>query len=255
MSLDIAAICARAPVIPVVVIEDVAKAVPLARALVASGLPVIEVTLRTPQALDAIRRIAAEVPEVIVGAGTILNGDDLEQAIKAGARFGVSPGSTPALLDAVTRRGLPFLPGAATASEAMGLLARGYATQKFFPAEAAGGIPALKALAGPLPGVRFCPTGGVGSANAATYLALTNVICIGGSWVAPAEAIQRGEFACIESERHTRRYLIQRLDQLRSEEACVLRVERQHCDNLAALLEWKCRCRCKPDAFRIRMPR
>lgn len=191
-------ICGRAPVIPVVVIDDAAAAVPLARALVAGGLPVIEVTLRTPAAAAAIAAIARSVPEAIVGAGTVLGADDLALAIRSGARFGVSPGATPALLDAVARHRLPFLPGAATASEAMALLERGFAMQKFFPAESMGGVGALRALAGPLPQVRFCPTGGVGASNASQYLALANVVCVGGSWVAPPDAIKAGDFARIE---------------------------------------------------------
>ncbi len=191
-------ICAMAPVIPVVVIDDATAAPPLARALVAGGLPVIEVTLRTPAAAAAIAAIAREVPDAIVGAGTVLGSGDLAIAYRAGARFGVSPGATPALLDAVAQSRMPFLPGAATASEAMELLERGYTLQKFFPAESSGGVAALKALAGPLPQVRFCPTGGVGEANAARYLALANVVCVGGSWVAPPDAIRAGDYARIE---------------------------------------------------------
>lgn len=192
--LTIDAICRLAPVIPVIVIERVEDAVPLARALVRGGLPVIEITLRTPAALDAIRRVRADVSEAVVGAGTILNAADLAAARQAGARFGVSPGTSPALASLIANSDLPFLPGAATASEVMALLEAGFAIQKFFPAEAAGGIAALKALHGPFERVRFCPTGGISAGNAAAYLALPNVIAVGGSWVAPAATIRAGRF-------------------------------------------------------------
>ncbi|MCT9933358.1 bifunctional 4-hydroxy-2-oxoglutarate aldolase/2-dehydro-3-deoxy-phosphogluconate aldolase [Planotetraspora sp. A-T 1434] len=187
-----------APVVPVVVVDDASTAVPLARALVAGGLPVIEVTLRTPAALDVIRRIAAEVPEAVVGAGTIRTPGDVEAAVEAGSRFLVSPGTTPALLAAMLAGGVPFLPGAATASEAMTLAERGVRELKFFPAEAAGGAAFLKSLSGPLPDVRFCPTGGITPANAPTYLALPNVGCVGGSWLTPADALASGDYARIE---------------------------------------------------------
>lgn len=177
------------PVVPVVVLEDAADAVPLARALVAGGLPVVEVTLRTPAAQDAIRAIADAVPEAVVGAGTVLTPEQAEQAVAAGARFLVSPGSTDALLDAMLASGVPALPGVATASEAMALLERGITEMKFFPAEAAGGIPYLKSLASPLPSVRFCPTGGIDEARAPGYLALPNVSCVGGTWMLPGEAL------------------------------------------------------------------
>lgn len=183
-----AAICRRAPVIPVLTIEDAALAAPLARALVAGGLPVIEVTLRTPAALAAIAAMAA-VEGAEVGAGTLLAPADAAAAAAAGARFAVSPGTTAALLDAVAAAALPFLPGAATASEVMALLDRGHRVQKFFPAEVAGGLAALKALGGPLPQVAFCPTGGITPTLAPQYLALANVLCVGGSWVAPAAAV------------------------------------------------------------------
>lgn len=192
--LAIETICRLAPVIPVIVIERAEDAVPLARALVRGGLPAIEITLRTPAALDAIRRIRADVSEAVVGAGTILNAADLAAARQAGAQFGVSPGTSPALASLIATSDLPFLPGAATASEVMALLEAGFAMQKFFPAEAMGGITALKALHGPFERVRFCPTGGVGAGNAAAYLALPNVIAVGGSWVAPAAAIKAGRF-------------------------------------------------------------
>lgn len=189
-------LCRKAPVIPVLVIEDATHAAPLAEALIAGGLTVLEVTLRTPAALDAIAAMSA-VPGGIVGAGTVLTPDDVRAAQDAGAQFAVSPGATDRLLDACEAAGLPILPGAATASEAMRLLERGYGVQKFFPASAIGGAPALKALGGPLPQVRFCPTGGIDTANAADYLALDNVLCVGGSWVAPRQLVQKGEWAAI----------------------------------------------------------
>lgn len=189
---------ALAPVVPVVVIEDASQAVPLARALVAGGTPAIEVTLRTPAALDAIRAIADEVEGAQVGAGTVLDGRQFDAVVKAGATFVVSPGSTPALLDAAAQHPVPLLPGAASASEAMNLLEHGYALQKFFPAEAAGGVAMLRSLGGPLPGIRFCPTGGVKPGNAREYLALPNVICVGGSWLTPANLVQAGDWAAIE---------------------------------------------------------
>lgn len=187
-----------APVLPAVVIEDAGAAVPLARALVAGGLPVIEITLRTDAALDAIRRIAAEVPEAVVGAGTVRSGADVTAAIAAGARFLVSPGTTPSLLAAMVASGVPYLPGVATATEAMALAEQGVREMKFFPAEAAGGVAYLKALSGPLPGIRFCPTGGITPANAPSYLALPNVGCVGGSWITPAVLLAAGDYARIE---------------------------------------------------------
>ena len=182
---------------PVLVVEDAAKAVDLAKALVAGGLPALEVTLRTPAALEAIRKMAT-VPGAIVGAGTLLTPEDVRAAKDAGATFGVSPGVTDELLAASEVENLPLIPGAATASESMRLLARGYDLQKFFPAEASGGAPALKSLGGPLPKVTFCPTGGVSAKNAMSYLALSNVICAGGSWVAPADLIRSGNWQGIE---------------------------------------------------------
>ncbi len=182
------ALCALAPIIPVLVVEDAANARPLAEALVRGGLPVLEVTLRTAAALDVIREMAG-VAGGHVGAGTLITPADVWAAKEAGATFGVSPGSTPALLDAAEEAGLPMLPGAATASEAMALLERGYDVLKFFPAEASGGVPALKGIGGPLPQITFCPTGGINSANALSYLSLPNVICAGGSWVAPNDLV------------------------------------------------------------------
>lgn len=196
-SKDIAALCARAPVIPVLVVSDARTARPLARALVAGGLPVLEVTLRTPAALDAIAEITA-VPGAAVGAGTLLSPGDVAAARAAGAVFGVSPGATDRLLDACEDAGLPLLPGAATASEAMALLERGYSVQKFFPADAAGGTAALRALAGPLPQVGWCPTGGITAGTARDYLSLPNVVCVGGSWLAPAARVAAEDWAGIE---------------------------------------------------------
>ncbi|GAA3446204.1 bifunctional 4-hydroxy-2-oxoglutarate aldolase/2-dehydro-3-deoxy-phosphogluconate aldolase [Planomonospora venezuelensis] len=187
-----------APVVPVVVIDDLETAVPMARALVAGGLPVIEVTLRTAPALKAVKRIAAEVPEAVIGTGTVRTVGDVLASVDAGAKFLVSPGSTPALVNAMQASGLPFLPGVATASEVMALAERGLTEMKFFPAEAAGGLPYLKSLAGPLPGVRFCPTGGIKLATAPDYLALPNVGCVGGTWLTPADALATGDYARIE---------------------------------------------------------
>ncbi|MEW1844224.1 bifunctional 4-hydroxy-2-oxoglutarate aldolase/2-dehydro-3-deoxy-phosphogluconate aldolase [Nonomuraea angiospora] len=187
-----------APVIPVVVIDDVESAVPMARALVAGGLPVIEVTLRTPVAREAIARIAAEVPEATVGAGTIRSSEDISASVAAGARFLVSPGTTLSLVEAMDSSGVPYLPGAATVSEVMALVERGVKELKFFPAEAAGGIPYLKALAGPLPDVRFCPTGGIRVNTAADYLALPNVGCVGGTWLTPADALAADDWGRVE---------------------------------------------------------
>lgn len=187
------ALCQMAPVIPVLVIRDAAHARPLAQALVAGGLPVLEVTLRTPAALEAIAEMA-QVAGAVVGAGTVLSAADVRAVMAAGAGFAVSPGATDRLLAACEERGLPILPGAATATEAMALLERGYSTQKFFPAEVAGGVAALRALSAPLPQITFCPTGGIGPANAADYLALPNVTCVGGSWVAPSGMIAAGDW-------------------------------------------------------------
>lgn len=189
-------ICGMAPVIPVLVIEDAAMAAALATALVAGGLPALEVTLRTPAALDAIRAMSG-VAGGIVGAGTLLTPADVKAAKDAGAQFGVAPGATPRILDACAEIGLPLLPGAATATEVMVLLELGYTVQKFFPAEASGGANALKAIGAPIPQVRFCPTGGVSLTNARDYLALANVVCVGGSWVAPANLVASGDWTGI----------------------------------------------------------
>lgn len=181
-------------VIPVLTIKDALHAVPLAQALAAGGLTVVEVTLRTPAALTAIKRIAAEVPTAEVGAGTVLNAQHAEQAIAAGAQFLVSPGATARLFDAADGWSIPLLPGAATASEAMTGLERGYRFMKFFPAEQSGGIAALKGLAAPLADLKFCPTGGIGPHNLSAYLACTNVVCVGGSWVAPQPLVDAGNW-------------------------------------------------------------
>lgn len=187
-----------APVVPVVVVSDASDAVPLARALVAGGLPAIEVTLRTPAALDAIRAIADAVPDAVVGAGTVLTPEQVDDCVGAGARFLVSPGWTDALLGAMRGSGVPFLPGVSTTSEVVALLERGVREMKFFPAQAAGGTAYLRSLAGPLPQARFCPTGGIGPETAPEYLSLPNVGCVGGSWMIPAEAVTAGDWGRIE---------------------------------------------------------
>jgi 2-dehydro-3-deoxyphosphogluconate aldolase/(4S)-4-hydroxy-2-oxoglutarate aldolase len=188
-----------APVVPVVIIDDASAAVAMARALVAGGIRAIEVTLRTATALDAVRAIAAEVEGAIVGVGTVLTARDLENSFKAGAKFAVSPGAAPRLLDAADDSELALLPGAATSSEAMELLERGYRFQKFFPAVPAGGSKLIGAWASPLPQITFCPTGGISLANAHEFLALPNVICVGGSWLTPADKLKAGDFAGIEA--------------------------------------------------------
>lgn len=193
------AILRKAPVVPVMVIEEVKQAVPLARALVAGGLPVLEITLRTEAALDSMRAIMAEVKGAIVGAGTVTGKEQLQACEKIGCSFAVSPGSSPKLLDAAEDCALPLLPGGVTASEVMALLERGYRFQKFFPAEAAGGIAVLSSFASPLPQVRFCPTGGITPEKARDYLKLSNVITLGGSWMAPKTKIATGDWAGIEA--------------------------------------------------------
>ncbi|MFJ9905195.1 bifunctional 4-hydroxy-2-oxoglutarate aldolase/2-dehydro-3-deoxy-phosphogluconate aldolase [Streptomyces sp. NPDC101152] len=188
-----------APVVPVVVIQDVADAVPLARALVAGGLPAIEVTLRTPVALEAIRAVADGVPDAVVGAGTVITPEQVEESVAAGARFLVSPGWTDVLVEAMRGAGVPFLPGVSTTSEVVALLERGVREMKFFPAEAAGGTAYLKSLAGPLPQARFCPTGGIGAADAPAYLALPNVGCVGGTWMLPPDAVAARDWTRVEA--------------------------------------------------------
>lgn len=197
-SIKAEALCNLAPVIPVLVLDDVATARPLAEALVAGGLPVLEVTLRTPVALDVISEMA-KVEGGVVGAGTLLTPQDVKNALDAGATFGVSPGATDTLLEACEAADLPLLPGAATSSEVMRLLERGYRVQKFFPAETNGGAPALKAIGAPLPQVKFCPTGGVSPKNAPIYLGLSNTLCVGGSWVAPKDLIAAKDWSAIKA--------------------------------------------------------
>ncbi|WP_432851609.1 bifunctional 4-hydroxy-2-oxoglutarate aldolase/2-dehydro-3-deoxy-phosphogluconate aldolase [Amycolatopsis sp. CA-161197] len=189
---------ALSPVMPVVVIDDVDDAVPTARALLAGGIGVIELTLRTPVALATIERVAAEVPDIVVGAGTVTSPAQAAQAADMGAKFLVTPGCTDAVLDACFATGLPFLPGAATVSEAMRLAERGLTALKFFPAEASGGVAYLKSLTGPLPDLRFCPTGGITVDSAPSYLALPNVGCIGGSWLTPAKLLAAKDFGTVE---------------------------------------------------------
>jgi len=187
-----------APVVPVVIIENARDAVPMARALVAGGTPAIEITLRTSAALDAIKAVAEEVEGAVVGVGTVLSAKDLRAAQKAGARFAVSPGVSPGLLDAADDSELPLLPGTATASEVMTLLERGYRHVKFFPAVPAGGAKLVGAWASPLPQMKFCPTGGISLATAPDFLSLPNVICVGGSWLTPADKLRNGDWAGIE---------------------------------------------------------
>lgn len=184
-------------VVPVIVLEDADQAVPLARTLCAAGLPVLEITLRTEAAAESIRRVAAEVPEAIVGAGSVRSAAHLRECVDAGARFAVSPGASPGLLDAASDTDVPLVPGAATASEVMRLLEAGYTLQKFFPAEGAGGTAMLRALGAPLPEARFFPTGGIAAALAPDYLALPNVACVGGSWIAPSALLRAGDFDAI----------------------------------------------------------
>lgn len=193
----LAPILALAPVVPVVIVENAADAVPLARALVAGGLKAIEITLRTPAAMEAIRRVAGEVEGAVAGAGTVLDAAQFEAVMKAGAKFAVSPGATDRLLDAATGSPMPLLPGIATASEAMALIERGYRYAKFFPAEPAGGATYLAALASPLPQLTFCPTGGITPESAPRYLKLANVVCVGGSWMIRREHVAAGDYAAI----------------------------------------------------------
>ena len=187
-------IFAAGPVVPVLVIKDLDKAVPLAKALIAGGIKVLEVTLRTPVALDVIKKIADEVPEAIIGAGTVTNAQRLKQVVEAGAKFAISPGLTEALLEAGKGYDIPLIPGISSISDLMTAKDAGYDHLKFFPAEASGGVKALKSIGGPFPDVTFCPTGGIGPANYNDYLALSNVRCVGGSWVAPDDAIESGDW-------------------------------------------------------------
>jgi 2-dehydro-3-deoxyphosphogluconate aldolase/(4S)-4-hydroxy-2-oxoglutarate aldolase len=199
MRVTVDELIALSPVIPVVVVDQVTDAVPVARALVAGGLRVIEITLRTRAAEEAIHRIAVEVEDAVVGAGTVVGAEQVDAALAAGATFLVSPGTTPTLLDALQASGAPFLPGACTPSEVVSLLEREVTLAKLFPAQAIGGIGWLRALASPFPSMRFCPTGGIDEHLAAEYLALGNVACVGGSWMLPAQAIRAGDWATIEA--------------------------------------------------------
>ena len=185
--------------IPVLVVDDAGLAVALAEALVAGGLPVLEFTLRTPAALRAVQRVAVNVPGAIVGTGTVRSPEDLDRSADAGAVFAVSPGLSPRLAGAAEHARVPLLPGVATASEAMSAAERGFTTLKLFPAVPVGGVALLRALAGPLPELRFCPTGGVSLKNAPDFLALPNVICVGGSWVAPAPLVAAGDWAAVQA--------------------------------------------------------
>ncbi|MGB0513988.1 MAG: bifunctional 4-hydroxy-2-oxoglutarate aldolase/2-dehydro-3-deoxy-phosphogluconate aldolase [Wenzhouxiangellaceae bacterium] len=192
-------ILGRAPVLPVLTVRDVDHAVPLAEALRDAGLPVLEVTLRTDCALDVIRKLRDEVDGIAVGAGTILSGEDLERVAAAGAEFAISPGSTPALYQAAASVEIPFIPAVATASELLAGMEAGYRRFKFFPAEASGGVAALKSFAGPFAEARFCPTGGIAPGNAADYLRLDNVMTVGGSWMVPTDAVESGDWDRIKA--------------------------------------------------------
>ncbi|MBU3023058.1 bifunctional 4-hydroxy-2-oxoglutarate aldolase/2-dehydro-3-deoxy-phosphogluconate aldolase [Aestuariibacter sp. A3R04] len=188
---------AAGPVVPVLVIKDLEKAVPLAKALMAGGIKVLEVTLRTPVALEVIRKIADEVPDAIIGAGTVTNAQQLKQVIEAGAKFAISPGLTENLLQAGKESQIPLIPGISSISDLMTAKDAGYDHLKFFPAEASGGVKAIKSISGPFPDITFCPTGGIGPANYNDYLALNSVKCVGGSWVAPDDAIENGDWDAI----------------------------------------------------------
>ena len=192
--LSPAEVFAAGPVVPVLVINDVEKAVPLAKALMAGGIKVLEVTLRTPVALDVIKRIAEEVPDALIGAGTVTNAQQLKEVIDAGAKFAISPGMTADLLKAGQECPIPLIPGISSTSDLMKGKDAGYTHMKFFPAEASGGVKAIKSISGPFPGVTFCPTGGISLTNYKDYLALKNVACVGGSWVAPDDAIESGDW-------------------------------------------------------------
>ena len=192
------AVLAKAPVVPVLTIPDLASAIPLAEALAGGGLPVLEVTLRTPAGIEAIRAIAEALPEVIVGAGTVRNAAEFEAAVEAGSRFVVSPGLTEALIEAAANSPVPLIPGVATASELMRARDAGYDHVKFFPAEASGGVAALRALGGPFPDMRFCPTGGVSLANLGAYLAVEAVVTVGGTWMVPSDLLQKQDWPAIQ---------------------------------------------------------
>ena len=190
-------IFAAGPVVPVLVINDVEKAVPLAKALMEGGIKVLEVTLRTPAAIDVIKRIADEVPDSLIGAGTVTNAQQLKAVVEAGAKFAISPGMTADLLKAGMDSEIPLIPGISSTSDLMKGKDAGYTHMKFFPAEASGGVKAIKSISGPFPDVTFCPTGGIGPNNYNDYLALNNVKCVGGSWLAPDDAIESGDWARI----------------------------------------------------------
>lgn len=199
LGVIITEIMRASPVMPVIVLNDVAHAVPLARALMAGGIRVLEITLRTPQALDCVRAIRAAVPDAIVGVGTVTSVDDLQNAIAAGAQFGVSPGSSSALLAAIKASGLPFLPGTMTPSDVIAAREAGFRALKLFPAQQAGGLGMLKALGSVFSDVQFCPTGGIDPSSAPSFLALANVGCVGGSWLAPASLVQAQDWPAIEN--------------------------------------------------------
>ena len=199
MDKDISDIMSMSPVIPVIVIRKPEHAVPLGRALLNGGLKVLEVTLRSEHSLGAIREMARELPEAVVGAGTVTRPEQIDAVIEAGAEFMVTPGGTPNLIEAAIEKPIPLLPGVATPSEAMRLLEYGITHMKFFPAEAAGGVSMLKSLAGPLPQVTFCPTGGISAESARAYLSQPNVACVGGSWMLPQHLIDAGDWSAIEA--------------------------------------------------------
>ena len=195
----LADVLALGPIVPVITIDRLGDAVPLARALVAGGVRLLEITLRTPAGMAGAEAIIRDVPDAVVGVGTVLTPTDLRRAVEIGARFALSPGATPALLDAAATAEIPFMPGVATASELMEAMARGFDVVKFFPATAAGGLPYLKALAGPFPQAQFCPTGGLTEGNAAEWLAQPNVVAVGGSWLTPAAEVAAGQWDAIEA--------------------------------------------------------
>ncbi len=197
--LDAGTVLGMAPVVPVITITDINHALPLAEALVAGGLPVLEVTLRTAHGLDAIGAIASQVPGAVVGAGTVRSADEFAAAVDVGSRFVVSPGLTDKLLDRATASDVPLVPGIATAGELMRAREAGLTHVKFFPAEAAGGVPALRALCAPFPDMRFCPTGGVKLSNLADYLAIEAVVTVGGTWLTPAHLLEDGDWAAVEA--------------------------------------------------------
>ncbi|WP_100640813.1 bifunctional 4-hydroxy-2-oxoglutarate aldolase/2-dehydro-3-deoxy-phosphogluconate aldolase [Alteromonas facilis] len=192
-----AEVFASGPVVPVLVIHDVAHALPIAKALMAGGINVLEVTLRTPAALDVIKTIAKELPEAIIGAGTVTNAQQLKEVTEAGAKFAISPGMTADLLAAGAAGPIPLIPGISSISDLMKAKDAGYTYLKFFPAEASGGVKALKSIGGPFPEISFCPTGGIGPDNYLDYLALPNVKCVGGSWLAPDDVVQQEDWSRI----------------------------------------------------------